>query len=499
MIYIPPMAIRFGTSGWRAVISEEFTFPNVRRLAHAIAGHIKEHTEYGYAGSEYRQHLGPHPDPGVPVVVIGRDTRMFSEDFSREIAEVLAASGVRTLLASADAPTPAVAWSVLEARALGGVVLTASHGPAQLSGVKWLPFWGGPATPEVTEDIERRLALVTHQTIRSMAYDKAVRDGWIVVKDLRPGYERQLRKLVDLKRLKTARLKVAVDSMHGAVRGYLRPILEESGLETPGLREERDVLFGGRPPEPTPENLSELAGLMRKKRLDLGLACDGDGDRFGILDAGGEWVPANDVLGLALHHLVAHKGMKGGVARNLMTSHFVDAVAKQHGLRVRETPVGFRHVGDLLRSGDFILGGEESAGLSIGGHVPERDGILACLLMAELVACEGKPLAKIREALFKKVGAFHNTRVDFHLESTSDAKDLADRLALKPPLELAGGSVWRIDQTDGFKFILKDGRWLGLRLSGTEPVARLYAEASDAKGLQALIDDGKRIIRGGRK
>ena len=238
---------------------------------------------------------------------------------------------------------------------------------------------------------------------------------------------------------------------------------------------------------------------MRKKRLDLGLACDGDGDRFGILDAGGEWVPANDVLGLALHHLVAHKGMKGGVARNLMTSHFVDAVAKQHGLRVRETPVGFRHVGDLLRSGDFILGGEESAGLSIGGHVPERDGILACLLMAELVACEGKPLAKIREALFKKVGAFHNTRVDFHLESTSDAKDLADRLALKPPLELAGGSVWRIDQTDGFKFILKDGRWLGLRLSGTEPVARLYAEASDAKGLQALIDDGKRIIRGGRK
>jgi len=490
------MAIRFGTSGWRAVLSEEFTFANVRRLAHALAGHIKEHAEFGFPGSEYRRHLGSGAGPEIPLAVIAYDTRFMAEDFAREIAEVFAAAGVRTLLSDADAPTPAAAWAILEHKAVGGVVITAGHNPSQYNGFRWTPYWGGPATSEITADIERRFALITHHAIRSMAYDKALRDGWIVPTDLRAGYFKQLRRLVDVKRLKASKLRVAVDAMNGASRRYLRPFLEEAGLAVTGLREERDVLFGGSSPEPTPHRLEAMVEAVKKKGLCLGLACDGDGDRFGIVDQGGIWVSANDVLALTLYHIAEHKGMKGSVARSLMTSHFVDAVAKAYGLRVRETPMGFKWVGDLLRSGDFVLGGEESAGLSIAGHVPEKDGILACLLMTELVAVEGMSLVKIREGLFKKYGTFRNTRVSIELEGAGTSKDLSDRLKQKPPLDLAGSAVWRIDETDGFKFILKDGRWLGLRISGTEPVARLYAEAPDEKGLHALVEEGRKIIRG---
>ncbi|MFH1722996.1 MAG: phosphoglucomutase/phosphomannomutase family protein [Elusimicrobiota bacterium] len=490
------MAIKFGTSGWRAVISEEFTFANVCKLIHAIAGHVKEHPEFGFSSQDYREQAGKAADGPGPTVVVGYDTRFLSEEFAREAAAVFAADGVRVLLAKSDTPTPVVAWAVLEAKAVGGVVVTASHNPGHYNGVKWAPYWGGPATPGVTDDIERRLASGGHHAVRVMNYNKALREGWIVETDFRASYFKQLRRLLDTEKLKASKLRIGVDAMHGAARSYLRPFLEGLGVHVAALREGRDVLFGGHSPEPTPERLSELAALMKKQRLHLGLACDGDGDRFGVLDAGGVWISANDVLALALHHLIVNKGWKGNVARSLMTSHFVDAIAKAHGLRVRETPVGFKFVGELLRTGNFLIGGEESGGLSIRGHAPEKDGVLACLLMAELVAFAGKPLAKIRQELFKQHGAYHNVRINFALEGPRLMKDLNDRLRLKPPMELAGASVWRIDDTDGFKFILKDGRWLGLRFSGTEPVVRLYAEAFDPKGLKGMVEAGKRIIQG---
>ncbi len=490
------MAIRFGTSGWRAVLSEDFTFANVRRLIYAVCGHVKEHPEFGFRSKEYRRHSAGIPDETTPVVVIGYDPRFMGPEFANEAAEVFAANGIRVLISEGDIPTPAVAWAVLEERAVGGIVITASHNPGNYNGVKWTPYWGGPATPDVTEDIERRLSVLGHHTVRSMAHDKAVRDGWIVKHDFRAAYFRQLKKVLDVKKIKSSRLKIGVDSMHGAARRYLRPFLESLGLQVIGLNEERDVLFGGHSPEPTPEKLTELAALMKKKKLHLGLACDGDADRFGILDVGGAWISANEVLGLGFHHLLTHRGLKGNVVRSLMTSHFVDALAKAHGLRVRETPVGFKYIGELLRGGEFIIGGEESGGLSITGHVPEKDGLLACLLMVELVAFERKPLAKVRDQLFKKHGAFHNVRINFELRDPFLMKQLNDRLRRNPPLELAGTPVWRIDQTDGFKFILKDGRWLGMRFSGTEPVVRLYAEAFDAGGLKALVDHGRKIVQG---
>ena len=490
------MAIKFGTSGWRAIMAEEFTFQNVRRLIHAISAHVKEHPEFGYASSEYRQHAGKVPDSEGPTVVIGYDPRFQGDEFAREAALVFAHDGIRVLMSKEDVPTPALAWAVLEKKAVGGVCVTASHNPSRYNGIKWSPFWGGPATLGVTDDIEHRLGVMGHALVKTMPLVKAERDQWIVQTDLKPGYFKQLRSLLDPKALKNSKLKIGVDAMHGAARGYLRPFLESLGLDVIGIREERDVDFAGASPEPDPSKLKELIALMKKDKLHIGMACDGDADRFGILDQGGEWISANDVLALTLHHLVKNRGQRGSVARSLMTSHFVDAVAKGHGLRVRETPVGFKHIGDLLRTGDFLLGGEESGGLSIRGHAPEKDGLLACLLMAELVAFEKKPLVKIRQELFKSYGEFHNARMNFELPDAKFMKDLNDRLRVKAPTNLDGTSVWRIDDTDGYKFILKDGRWLGLRFSGTEPVVRLYAEAHNEKDLKALVAEGQRIIEG---
>lgn len=491
------MSIRFGTSGWRAVVSEDFTFGNLRRLAHGVSAHVKDHPEFGFSSPDYRaQRKGSAQALEAPLVVVGYDPRFLSEDFAGEVSEVFAADGIRVILSDGETPTPAVAWAVRHWGAVGGVAITASHNAGHYNGFKWTPYWGGPATPAITDDIEGRLGATDHHAVRSMPMEKALREGWVRREDFREPYLKQLKVVLDVPALKRSGLKLGVDAMHGAARGYLRSFLERLGLKAWGLHEERDVLFGGRPPEPSPEALEELRALVLRRRLDLGLACDGDADRFGVLDAGGEWISANDCLGLVLHHLVKNRGLKGRVVRSVMTSHFVDAVAKFHGLEVRETMVGFKYIGEHLRAGGTLLGGEESGGLSIGGHVPEKDGILACLLLAELVAAERAPLSRIRERLFKKVGPFHNVRHNLRLDSLHEARRLQEALRLRPPTVLAGGSVWRIDQTDGFKFIFRDGSWLGLRTSGTEPVFRMYAEASNPKRLEALVEAGKKLLKG---
>jgi len=489
--------IKFGTSGWRGVVSDEFTFANVRRVTHAAAGSVKESPEVGYNSDEYRQFLTGEAPSRVPTVVIGYDTRFLSEEFAREVAAVFASDGVRTLLSATDLPTPAAAWAVLAHKAVGGVMITASHNTGNYNGFKWMPYWGGAASPAVTNDLERRVELLGDHAIKAMTEERAAKEGWTETMDFRKSYFDQLESLLDVKAIKKAKLKVAVDVMHGSGRRYLRPFLQERlGVEVVALHEDRDVLFGGRAPEPTPESTTELAELVKKKKLDIGLACDGDADRFGIIDAGGVWIQANDVIALAYEHLVVHRGLKGKAARSVMTSHFIDAVAKSHGSETRETPVGFKYLGELLRSGQFLLAGEESGGLSIRGHVPEKDGVLACVLMLELAACEGKTLVSVRERLQKKLGAFHNARVNQHVERLRQIIELEDRLRAKPPLELAGASVWRVDQSDGFKFILRDGAWLGLRSSGTEPVFRMYAEAHSPKRLKELLDAGKKLVQG---
>ena len=488
------MAIKFGTSGWRAVISEEFTFPNLRKVAYGVAGHVRDNPDFGFHSPDYLELFKGESAPLIPSVVVGCDTRYLSEEFARETAEVLAANGVKTYLSKEEVPTPVVAWAIRERRAVGGVTITASHNPPDYNGFKWSPFWGGPATPEITSDIERRLGF--DHAVKSYPLERALREGMVEQVEFRTGYLKALGGLLDAKLLRRSGLKLGLDPLYGAARRYLRPFLEAQGLKPLAIHEERDVLFAGRAPDPSSENLEELRRLVLSKKLDLGLATDGDADRFGVIDAEGEWIAPNEVLGLVLDHLVRHRGMKGKVVRSVMTSHFVDAVAKSHGLEVRETPVGFKYIGNLLRSGQYLLGGEESGGLSIMGHVPEKDGMLACLLLAELVAAERKPLHKIRQELKKRVGWFQNVRINFRTQGLEQIRRIQDQLSLRPPLELAGGAVRRIDQTDGFKFILRDGSWVGFRISGTEPVVRLYVEAQDDKRLQKLIDAGKGLLKG---
>jgi len=486
------LAIRFGTSGWRAVISDEFTFDGVRRVTQAVANHLRDSFEFGFRSPDYLAQAG---GDARPAVVVGYDTRFLSEDFARETAEVLAASGVRSLLSKEEVPTPAVAWAVLKHKAVGGVTITASHNPAEYSGYKWTPFWGGPATPQVTLDIERRLSVALTPP-KTLPLEKAREEGWVELLSFREGYLKDLARFLDPKAFKGRRLRVVADAMHGAARRYLRPALKALGVEAQGLREDRDVYFGGLAPTPEGPAMEPLRQAVLKSRSDLGLACDGDGDRFGIIDEQGAWVSPNEVLGLVLDHLVRNRGLTGKVARSVMTSHFVDAVAKSHGLTVRETPVGFKYIGDLLRTGQYLLGGEESGGLSVMGHVPEKDGILACILVAELVAAERKPLSKVRKEVSKRVGPCVNVRLSIRSERPEELRQVLERLKVRPPLDLGGASVWRIDQTDGFKFLLRDGSWLGLRPSGTEPVVRVYAEAPEAKKVDRLVDASRQILKG---
>ncbi len=491
--------IKFGTSGWRAIIAEDFNLSNLRRVSHAVADHVNNNKEYGYRGEEYLLNLRKKgkPVPKTATIIIGYDTRYLSEDFARNVAEALAAESITAIISDVEAPTPVVAWEVLRTSASGGVMITASHNPPYYNGFKWTPYWGGPAMPEITADLEARVGSLTIAEIeRHIPFERGAAAGIIRVEDFHKNYFKQLSSLLDLGAIKKAGLKLAADSVHGAARTYLRPMLESAGAKVTGLREDRDVLFGGHSPDTDEENLAVLRQTVVKNKLNLGLACDGDADRFGIIDSDGSWISPNLVLGLVLEHLVKNRGLKGKFARSVMTSHFADAVARSHGLEVRETAVGFKHIGNLLRTGQYLLGGEESGGLSIMNHVPEKDGILACLLIAEMVAYERKPIKKILAELNKRVGNFINSRVNLKVDKNMNMDSLIERLRLNPPLNLAGNSVWRIDHTDGFKFIMRDGSWLGLRPSGTEPLVRIYAESSSAQKTAALNEAGKRIASG---
>lgn len=487
--------MRYGSSGWRGVLCDEFTFHGVRRIAHVLSQYVKVNPEFGVASPEYRASLGGSKAP-APVVVIGYDTRFLADEFAHEAAAVLASDGVKTLVSAGDLPTPAVGCAVRRHKAVGGLMVTGSHAPAHVGGLKWTPFWGGAAPSTITEDIDRRLELLGHHPIKTMAIDRSLRESWIVATDFRQEYSEQILGLLDVKAIKGARLKVGVDVMHGSARGHLRSILERLGVEVTALRERRDVLFGGRAPDPSPESLVELAAEMKRRRLHLGLSCDGDGDRFGILDAGGGWLCADDILGMLFEHLARGRGMKGKMVRSVVTSHFVDAVAKSHGMETRETPAGFKHIGEHLRTGQYLLGGEESGGLSVAGHIPDKDGILACMLVLEMAAVVGVPLAAFRDKLFKRVGSFHHGRFEWRLERSRQALEVEERLRVRPPLDLAGGSVWRIDHADGFKFILRDGSWLCVRSRPPEPVFSVYAEADTPKKLGALVAAGKKLLQG---
>jgi phosphoglucomutase len=465
-------AIRFGTAGWRALIAREFTFANVRLASQGVADYLKAGLGDSSSGIHGRE----------PRVVIAYDCRFLGRQFALAVAEVFAANGLIPLLCDRDTPTPVLSFAIRKRKAIGGINITASHNPPEYSGFKFSRHDGAGAPPEATKPIEETIARLQRQ---NWSFPAAV-IGTFSCKGLDPReeYLRQIRKLADFSAIKKARLKVAVDVMHGCGRGYLDTLLHEAGASLTVFHADLNPLFGGHPPEPSAANLAELIKFVRAGHARLGLATDGDADRFGVVDSDGTWITPNQVLALTLYHLAKHRGWKGAAVRTVVTSHQVDAVAAQFGVKIHEVPVGFKYIGAIMEREPVIVGGEESGGLSVRGHVPEKDGILACLLMAELVAAAGKPLGAVLKEITKLSGPFFTDRINIHIDPAKK-DELLSRLS--GGVEKIGSfPVQKRITMDGYKFLLPNGEWVAFRASGTEPVFRCYIEARSKKNLEPL-------------
>lgn len=473
-------AIKFGTSGWRGLIARDFTFANVRLAAQGIALYLKD--ELAREGSAI---FGRKP-----VVIIGHDTRFLGREFSLAVAEVLTHAGLVPLLCEHPAPTPVISHTVRDRKAIGGINMTASHNPAEWQGLKFSTSNGAPATPEVTKQIE---AKVTELLSQNWSIKSAV-VGTFECKtiDPRPAYFKQLKKLIDFRAIKKAKLKLAIELMYGTGRGYLDALLHEARARVTVFHDQIDPLFGGHHPEPNAEGMAEVSKFVRSGKAQLGLGLDGDADRFGIVDQDGAWLTPNQILALALYHLKKNRQWTGAVVRTVPTSHQVDAVAELLGVKIHETPVGFKYIGALMESEPIIVGGEESGGLSVKGHVPEKDGILACLLMAELVATEKKSLGKILKELEKKTGAFHTDRLNVKVR---DKEALLAKLG-SGLTSIGSFPVEKFINTDGYKFLLPNREWVAFRASGTEPLIRCYIEAKSRPQLSRLRLACEELLRG---
>lgn len=467
--------IKFGTSGWRAILCDDFTLKNIRAVTRAIADHL---IQQGVAAQG---------------VVIGYDARFMGKDFARETACVLAAAGVPVFLCDRDTPTPVIAHELLRRKAAGAINFTASHNPYNYNGIKFSPAWGGPALPETTRDIEIRANALQSGKVPVMDIDKARAANLYSEINPRPAYFATLKNLIDLDAIAVSGLRIAVNPLFGTGRGYLDTLLEDAGVPVVTINGHLDPYFGGEPPEPAEAHIADFIKLVKEdEQIGLGLATDGDADRFGIVDTDGSYIEPNYILALLLDYMIRRKGLTGDAARSVATSHLIDAVAKHHQVNLFETPVGFKFIGEYISEGKILIGGEESAGLSVRGHVPEKDGILACLLVAEMVAVEKKRLKELLAALYARVGEFYTRRINIRLSPELE-RDLPAKLA-NPPRQIKGRTITDIVRVDGNKFLLVDGSWLLFRKSGTEPVVRLYAEAGSEKDLQELIAAGREFI-----
>ncbi len=467
--------IKFGTSGWRGLLADDFTFANARLVCQAIAEYLKKEGLVSQG------------------VVIGYDTRFLSEAFAAAAAEVLAGNGIPCHLADRDTPTPVVGYTVIDRRLAGGINITASHNPAAYNGIKFSPSSGGPAPPEVTNAIESLIQAITPEAVQNLPLAQARQQGLVQELDPRPVYFQQLQKLVDTRVLGGAGLKVGVDVLYGTGRDYLDAFLRDNGVATELLHGYRDCYFGGHQPEPAQEYLTELSERVRQSGAHLGLAVDGDADRFGVVDSQGRYHEANQILALLFDYLIRTRGWEGGMARSVATTHLIDRVAAHYGRPVFETKVGFKYLGEYVITGQALVAGEESEGFTMQRHIPEKDGILACLLVAEMVAREGKDLPQLLEDLFARVGPVHTRRLNLRLPPEAKERLFA-RLA-SPPARFAGLAVVGHVTIDGHKYLLEDGSWVCFRPSGTEPVVRFYLEAHDEAALDHLQQAGEALIR----
>jgi alpha-D-glucose phosphate-specific phosphoglucomutase len=467
--------IKFGTSGWRGILAEDFTFANARLVCQGIADYLQQ---------EGLAHQG---------VVIGYDTRFRSEAFAATAAQVLAANGIASHLTTRDCPTPVVSFAIREGQRAGGINITASHNPPEYNGIKFSPATGGPAPEAVTKPIEALIDKMTPAAVKTMSLAQARDQGLMLDLEPRAAYFQHLKTLVDLEVLKRSGLKVVVDVLYGTGRDYLDAFLQEAGVEVELLHGYRDAYFGGHRPEPSEEFLQDLSARIKSTGAHLGLAVDADADRFGVMDAQGRYRDANTILGLLFDYLIETRGWDGGAARSVATTHLLDRIAARHNRPVYVTKVGFKYLGEYINNDQVVMVGEESEGFSMKHHLPEKDGILAGVMVAEMVARKGKGLPELIADLFAKVGPVYNRRLNFSLTPAVKERLLA-RLQTSPS-RFAGLAVVEHITLDGHKYVLSDGSWVCFRPSGTEPVVRFYFEASSLEELERLKGAGEALIR----
>ena len=466
-------AIKFGTSGWRAIVADEFTVANIRLAVAGIAAYVKAQPE-------------PHR------VLVGRDPRFLGESFVDEAARVLAGAGVTPIVIPEAAPTPAIAYAVREMKTSGAINFTASHNPPEYNGIKFSTHDGAPALPQVTQQIEAAIASLQDAGTTIPLVNPPERG--FETTDVKPAFLKRLAELVDLKAIAKSGIKIVYDPFWGAGRGYSSDILRQAGVKVETVHDYRDVLFGGHAPEPSDELLGDARAKMKEIGAQIGIATDGDADRFGIVDEDGAFIQPNYIIALLFDYLVETRGWKNGVAKSVATTNLINALADYHKVPLYETPVGFKYIGELINGDKIAIGGEESAGLTIRGHVPEKDGVLAGLLVAEMVAKRGRSLGAQLKELFAKVGSFYPVRENFHL--TEEVKTAFTEKLKADPTELGGRKVASVVRTDGLKLILEDGSWVCYRLSGTEPVVRAYTEARSERDMEALKTAAERFVLG---
>lgn len=455
--------IKFGTDGWRGQIAKDFTFENVEVVTQAIADYVKDNNLSSRG------------------VVIGFDNRFLSPEFGQACAKVLTGNNIKVFMTKEATPTPVTAFSVVKYNAAGAVMLTASHNPANHHGIKFIPEYGGPANKEITDKIVENVKRV--QKEGSVKYTES--EDLIEYIEPKEEYIKSILKLIDTDAIKKSNLKVVVNPMFGAGIGYTDTILKDLGCDVTTINNYRDTLFGGRLPDPNVKHMQDLIDVMKRTNADLGLATDGDADRLGIIDSDGNFISPNQILYLLMHYLIHTRGWKTCVARTVATTYMLDRIGEKYGVEVIETPVGFKYIAEGFMYKDAFLGGEESGGVSIKGHVPEKDGILGCLLMAEMVAKLGKTPTKIMEDLKQEIGYLYSGRLDIHC-SQKEKERILEFLKTYKPHSIADNKVAKRIDIDGVKLVMEDGSWVLVRASGTEALFRIYAEGNTDDQVKAI-------------
>jgi phosphomannomutase len=453
--------IKFGTDGWRGIIGEEYTFANVRIVSQAVAD---------YLGSGKR-------------VVVGFDTRFSSDRFAKTSAQVLSHNGIEVTLADSFVSTPMLSFAVKSGKFDLGVMITASHNPAEYNGFKIKDRTGGSASPQITGKIEGLLG-------RSAVKDANPRTTRVKTADLSSGYVRFIRSYVDLKRIRNIKFKVLVDAMYGAGDGFMAKILKGTDIRVAFLHDEMNPSFAGIKPEPVEENLGELSQRVKKEKFDLGIALDGDADRIAALAPRGIFIHPQKILGLLALHLHQDKGWSGAIVKTIAGTTMIDHIARYLKIKLYETPVGFKYISNLMERENILCGGEEAGGMGVKGYIPERDGIMAGLLLLEMMAFRGKDILSILNETEKQFGRYYYLRDEIRLKRSLV---LAGR---KFPLRLLGKKILEKKDYDGVKLICEDESWLMLRASGTEPIVRIYAESKGFHQSSALIQLGKSLVKG---